>query len=145
MRRTRRTLIIVTPPAEPSSYPYLNALRHRALSAFMRSVLENMLVTIAMLILCICLISDSRAGGESLASRINVPQGSVYVLHLIRVKCCCQVGCIPVLFECLIHMFSIVSEHFRFFRSACIVLSGICHSAFRNMICGRLIMCVIHF
>ena len=66
---------------------YLNALRavrHRALSALMRSVLDSMLVTVVMLILCICSIWDSGAGGELSASRIDIPQAGAYFRHVFN-------------------------------------------------------------
>ena len=68
----------------------------------------------------------------------------IFNTYSIRVRCCQQVRNILLLFECIIHMCSIVAEHLRFFRSACIVFSGVCDAAFHNMVCGRLIMCVIH-
>ena len=79
---TTEVLLLFLPLLLKVLYSYLNALRavrHRALSALMRSVLDSMLVTVAMLKLCICLICDSGAGGESSASRIKIPQGSGYV------------------------------------------------------------------
>ena len=45
---------------------------------FMRSVLDSMVVTLAMIILCICLICDNGAGGEWFASRVDIPQGCAY-------------------------------------------------------------------
>ena len=70
---------------------------------------------------------------EMVENRLRV--GSIYpkvvlifYTYLIRVRCYHQVGCIPLLFECIIHMFSSVSEQLCFFISACIVLSGKCDS-----------------
>ena len=45
---------------------------------FMRSVLDSMIVTVAMIILCMCLICDNGAGGELFASRVDILQGCAY-------------------------------------------------------------------
>ena len=77
----------------------------------------NMLVTVAMLIQCICFIWDSGAGGELSASRMDIPQGDAYFQHVFntcKMSSSSWMYCI-VVFVCIIHMFSIVLEHLEYF------------------------------